>query len=127
VHGKHVAVAPLLVALSAVGCGLPGLPVPVGEGDRIVGGGGWPVGALSALPAERLLEGTVTVRGAAGEPHTVRVGSDGAFTLRVRAGVYTVTGRSPLYESGAVNCHAAGPVTVRTGVTSRVPVMCRES
>jgi hypothetical protein len=126
VHGKHVAVAPLLVALNEVGCGLPGLPVPVGRVTGSLEAVGGPL-VPSALPAERLLEGTVTVRGAAGDSYTVRVGSDGAFTRRVPAGVYTVTGRSPLYESGAVNCHAAGPVTVRTGVTSRVPVMCRES
>ncbi len=119
---KGVIPVALLVALAAAGCCLPGLPVPVGRVTGALGA----VGGPPMLPAERPLGGTVTVSGAAGSSYTVRVGSNGLFSLRMLAGVYTLTGRSPLFESGAVSCDAAGPVTVRGGMTTRVSVRCQE-
>ncbi len=41
-------------------------------------------------------------------------------------GTYTVSGLSPQFEGGKAECHATEPVTVTTGVTSRVTVDCQE-
>ena len=89
-------------------------------------------GALEAVGgpapgAPRPLPGNVTLRSRDGATFTSTAGSDGAFSLQVPAGSYTATGRSPLYQSGDVDCQALGPVTVTAGASSRMDVFCQES
>jgi photosystem II stability/assembly factor-like uncharacterized protein len=97
-------------------------------------GNGVVLGALEAVggPAPgtpRPLRGAITLRDSAGTAFTATAGSDGVFSVRVPTGSYTITGRSPLYDSGNVDCHsiAPAPVTVTAGATIRVVVACQES
>jgi photosystem II stability/assembly factor-like uncharacterized protein len=76
--------------------------------------------------APRPLRGSITLRDAAGTAFTATAGSDGVFSFRVPTGSYTITGRSPLYDSGSVDCHSIEPVTVTAGATIRVVVACSE-
>ena len=46
---------------------------------------------------------------------------------RVPIGTYAITGRSPVYDSGNVDCPSSGPVTLTVGATIRVLVACQES
>jgi hypothetical protein len=55
----------------------------------------------------------------------VPVGADGSYSVMVPAGKYTVVGHSPLYESGAGLCQAAGVVTVTSGHTTKADVLCQ--
>jgi hypothetical protein len=94
-------------------------------------GTGVVVGALEAVggPAPgtpRPLSGSITLRDSVGTVFTGTAGSDGLFSVRVPPGVYTVTGRSPLYNSGTVDCQSVGSVTVAARTTIRVVVMCQE-
>ena len=53
----------------------------------------------------------------------IRVGADGAYSVRVPPGRYTVTGQSALYGNGTYLCQAAGMATVTSGhTTGRRPV-----
>jgi hypothetical protein len=81
-------------------------------------------GAAPGTP--RPLVGTVSIHGARGTTITAKTGSDGRFSVRVAAGSYTVTGRSPLYQGGKANCTASGSITVTGGATKRVLVACQE-
>lgn len=95
-------------------------------------GTGVVVGSLEAVggPAPgtpRALSGSLTLRDSMGAVFTGTAGSDGLFSVRVPPGLYTVTGRSPLYSSGNVDCQSVGPVTVTSGTTTRVVVACQES
>ena len=49
---------------------------------------------------------TVTLTGP-GIRRDIPVGASGSYSVMVPPGTYTVTGRSPLFESGAVSCRAA--------------------
>jgi hypothetical protein len=82
--------------------------------------GGAAPGKLRELP------GDVTVRSSHQAPETVSVGSDGTFSVPVAAGTYTITGRSRLYQGGHGDCVSAGPITVTTGATRHVAVVCEE-
>jgi hypothetical protein len=72
------------------------------------------------------LSGQVTLHGSSGHITGITVGANGRFSAPVPVGTYTVTGQSPQYEGGTVECHASGPVTVSKGVTSSVEVDCQE-
>jgi hypothetical protein len=99
--GQHSAADGTLTGhLYGVGGPAPGLPRP------------WP--------------GTVTLTGP-GVDRDVSVGADGAYSVAVPAGRYTVVGRSPLYESGAALCQAAGVATVTSGHTTTADVLCQMS
>jgi hypothetical protein len=79
------------------------------------------------LPAtQRTLSGTISLRNPAGTTFTITAGSDVTFSISVPADTYAVTGRSPLYQSAAVDCQTAGPVIVSVGGTSRAVVSCQE-
>jgi len=43
----------------------------------------------------------------------------------VPAGKYTVVGHSPIYESGAGLCRAAGVATVTGGHSTKADVLCQ--
>jgi hypothetical protein len=70
--------------------------------------------------------GTVRISGG-DDQRTYRVAADadGRFTTEVQAGTYVVTGRSPLFQGGRLDCRIAEPsVTVRTGDILTLDVMC---
>lgn len=79
---------------------------------------------LAAPPSPRPWPGTVTLVGP-GVDVDVRVGADGAFSVVVPAGRYTVTGHSPNFGSGTYACQAAGMVTVTSGHTTKADVLCQ--
>jgi photosystem II stability/assembly factor-like uncharacterized protein len=82
-------------------------------------------GAAPGTP--RPLSGSITLRNSDGRVFTATAGSGGVFTVRVPIGTYTVTGRSPLYDSGSANCYSGGPATVTgAGETIHVIVACSE-
>jgi hypothetical protein len=68
--------------------------------------------------------GTVTVTGS-GVHRDIRVGADGAYSVRVPPGRYTVTGHSPLYGNGTYLCQAAGMATVTSGYATKADVLCQ--
>jgi len=113
------------IALAAV-C-LAGLAACSGQGpaDGTVAGHLYGVGGPApGLP--RPWPGTVTVTGPGGQ-RQVSVGASGSYSVMVPPGTYTVAGRSPLYESGAALCRAAGRVTVTSGHTAKADVLCQMS
>jgi len=75
--------------------------------------------------ANRPLSGGVTATGG-GHSYSATVGTDGRYSLSVPAGTYTVVGRSPQYQGGAADCHAANPVAVSAGGTASADVGCEE-
>jgi hypothetical protein len=81
-------------------------------------------GPAPGLP--RPWPGLVTLTGP-GVHREVPVGTGGAYSVTVPAGTYTIVGRSPLYESGAALCRAAGAATVTSGRTTKADVLCQMS
>ena len=73
----------------------------------------------------RPLPGNVTAAGR-GHRYTASVGSTGAYTITLPVGTYTLTGRSPLYQSGTLDCQAEDPVAVTSGGTVTANVYCQE-
>lgn len=78
----------------------------------------------TAPGSSKPIAGVVSIHGPRGTT-TTKTASDGKFSAVVIAGSYMVTGRSPLYQAGKVNCAAARAVTVRRGATKRVVVVCK--
>jgi hypothetical protein len=75
----------------------------------------------------RPLPGQVTAQNSAGHKFTVAVGKSGKFVLWLPAGVYRLTGRSPMFSVNGVEgtCAADQPVLVRAGKkTLGVEVVC---
>jgi len=70
--------------------------------------------------------GTLTLTGP-GVHLDVPVAADGAYSIRVPPGRYTVVGHSPLYQSGTALCRAAGTATVTSGHTAKADVLCQMS
>lgn len=70
--------------------------------------------------------GTVTLTGP-GVHRDVPVGPGGSYSVMVPAGRYTVTGHSPLYDSGAGLCQATGAATVTSGHRTDADVLCQMS
>jgi len=79
---------------------------------------------VTAPPSPRPWPGTVTVTDS-GVHLDIRVGADGAYSVRVPPGRYTVTGHSPLYGNGTYLCQAAGMATVTSGHTTKADVLCQ--
>lgn len=72
------------------------------------------------------LAGIVTFTAADGSRSTVPVEADGAFTVVISPGTYTVTGTSPSYGNGTGICRAEAPVTVTFDAgASNVMVNCQ--
>jgi hypothetical protein len=88
-----------------------------------VGGPPRPTGSSAA---GRPLPGQVTVTGA-GHTYAVVVGQTGQYSLSVPPGTYTITARSPLYQSGAADCRAQNPATVAADRNVQADVACQES
>lgn len=74
----------------------------------------------------RPLRGTITMTNTlTGHTITQAVGAAGTFSVSVPAGSYTITGRSPLYDNGTVDCTQAGTTTVTPNSTSRATITCQ--
>ncbi len=95
-------------------------------GEETVTGSFVAVGGPSpGLP--RPLLGQVTAKSSTGHKFTVTVGKSGRFVLSLPAGVYRLTGRSPMFSVNAVEgtCAADQPVRVKAGKkTLGVEVVC---
>ena len=105
---------PLILALLAGCSGATG----VISGELVAVGG--PVNVRQPLP------GTVQISGE-GHESTYRVlpSADGSFSVEVPTGTYVVTGRSPLYQGGRLDCRIAQPsLTVGAHETITVDVSC---
>jgi len=98
---------------------------------QAVSGKGLVLGTLDAVGgpapgAPRPLPGTITLLNSNGTRFTATAGSNGTFSVRVPPGSYTITGRSPLYDSGTVDCQSIEPVTVGAGASTHLQVLCQE-
>jgi hypothetical protein len=105
---------PILLTLFVACSGRTG----VISGDLVAVGG--PANVRQPLP------GTVRISGE-GHEFTYRVlpSADGSFSIEVPAGTYVVTGRSPLYQGGRLDCRVAQPsLVVREHETITVDVSC---
>jgi heat shock protein HslJ len=71
----------------------------------------------------RPLPGTITATDQHGHACTILVGAQGSTRLNLRAGSYTLTGRSPLYGSGTSACQSDHGVTVTLPPTGVAPAM----
>jgi len=116
------AIAVAAVALSAV-AGCSGGPAPstgtVTGYLQMVGG---PATLAGGTPSFRV-PGTIT----AVSPHGTQHGpaaKNGAFTLVLPVGTYTLTGTSPQYNSGQGRCIAVSKVVIRAGAITHADVTC---
>ncbi len=114
-----VLVVALCVTALFAGCSAPS---DTGTLDGTLQAVGGPAGT-----APRLLSGSVTFHGSDGNIATIDLSANGRFSAHLPIGRYTVAGRSPQFNGGAVECQAPGPVTVSNDVTSRVEIDCQES
>jgi len=111
----------LALVLTSTSCGAaPAVETGVVQGTLEAVGG-------PAPGTPRPLKGSITLRGSDATIFTATAGSDGVFLVRVPIGTYAITGRSPLYDGGDVQCPSSGPVTLTVGATIRVVVACQES
>jgi len=74
----------------------------------------------------RPLPGQVNAVGAGTASHVATVTADGSFRLSVAPGTYTLTGTSPLYNAGHVQCRAQQPVSVSAGQAVTADIYCQE-
>jgi hypothetical protein len=112
-----VAAALAGATLALGGCGsAPGGPTGTVTGHLVMAGGPAP-GVTLRVP------GTITASSASGT-HQASAAEDGAFTLVLPPGRYTLTGTSPQYNDGHGQCVATAPVVVREGAVTRADVTC---
>ena len=110
----------LALVLTATSCGAtPTVETGVVQGVLEAVGGPGP-------GTPRPLNGAITLRESDATMFTATVGSDGVFLVRVPIGTYAITGRSPMYDGGNVDCTSSGRVTLTVGATIRVLVACQE-
>jgi hypothetical protein len=112
--------AALALFLTLTGCGA----VPTVESGAVQGSLEAVGGPGPGTP--RPLNGSLALRDSDGTVFTATTTSDGVFLVRVPTGTYAITGRSPGYESGNVDCISSGPATVTVGATIHVVVVCSE-
>jgi hypothetical protein len=74
---------------------------------------------------QRPTAGVVTIRSSGGTNTTVNVSADGSFKLQVPVGSYSLTGRSPQFDSSRSLCFAKHQVTVREASPVSVDVLCQ--
>jgi len=112
----------MAAALSAV-AGCSGGPAPstgtVTGYLEMVGG---PATLAGGTPSFRV-PGTITAVSPRDTQHGPAA-KNGAFTLVLPAGTYTLTGTSPQYNSGQGRCIAVSKVVIRTGAITRANVTC---
>lgn len=118
---------PFSVALTVVaGCSSPSPPTPTlpsstADIARSYGtlSGTIELWAITKVPP---LDGTVYVRRSDGARFTATASASEGFSMRVPSGAYTITARSPRYNSGLTDCTTAAVVTATAA--TRVVVVC---
>ena len=119
---KLGAVVVVVLALTLAACTTSPQSAPNGT----LSGSFVAIGGLTAVP--RPLSGQVTARSAAGHSFTVTVGKSGKFVLLLPAGLYRVTGRTPMVTVNGMEptCNVwSPPVRVRAKKETRgVQVIC---
>lgn len=84
-------------------------------------------GTLQTEPVTpRPLAGSVTLRNSAGRTFTATAGLNGAFSIQLPTGIYTLMGHSPSFGGNKAECNGLAPVTVIGGVTVTAAVDCVE-
>ena len=115
----------LATVLLASGCGggaaQVSTPVPVVR-THLVSGTLAQVGGPAGNPP-RYPDGTITLTSGTGAVSTAAA-HHGRFSVRVAAGRYTVTGRTPSFGDGTYECRAGQPLVVDSDV-SGVQVLCQ--
>lgn len=104
----------------------PGSPVSPVTGSTGMVSGVLKLEAGVSLSGFHGLPGKVSLVSSHGVAHSVNVGSDGTFLMRVSSGTYTAIGQSPNYVSDDTKwpCRSRSPVVVQAGVTSTITVVC---
>ena len=83
-------------------------------------------GVLQFVAVRRaVLPGTVYLRSSGGQTIEASTSMAGIFSVRVPAGTYVITGRSPHYDGGLEDCYAGPAITVTLGATTQVAVTCQ--
>lgn len=116
---------PLSVALTAVaGCSSPPPPSLPSSTPNIARSYGTLSGTIELWAIIRVppLDGTVSVRRSDGARFTTTASASGGFSMRVPSGAYTITARSPRYNSGRTDCRTAAVVTATAA--THVVVVC---
>jgi len=112
-------VAMLALLLTSTSCGAPTVETGVVRGTLEAVGGPGPGTA-------RALKGSIALRDSDGTIFSATAAADGVFLVRVPIGIYAITGRSPGYESGHVDCVSSGLATLTVDATIHVVVVCNE-
>jgi hypothetical protein len=113
-------VAALALLLTSTSCGVaPTVESGVVQGTLEAVGGPGPGTA-------RPLKGSIALRDSDGTVFSATAAADGVFLVRVPIGIYAITGRSPVYESGDVDCVSSGLATLTVDATIHVVVVCSE-
>jgi hypothetical protein len=115
---RRIACALLALSFTVLtGCSADGYAQSVtGKFVRV---GGPPPGLPFPLP------GTITARAVTGQTFTATAGNNGRFRLSLPPGIYRVTGRSPLMQSGEMTCAATAALRVTRGKPAgHVTVVC---
>jgi hypothetical protein len=113
-------VAVLALILTSTSCGVAStVETGVVQGTLEAVGGPAPGTA-------RPLKGSIALRDTDGAEFPATAASDGAFQIRVPIGIYAISGRSPVYESGVADCLSSGPATLTVDATIHVVVVCQE-
>jgi hypothetical protein len=112
-------------ALLIAGIGLASCSSPNGPS----GPTGTVTGTLQVVGASpgaspQAVAGDITLHKTNGDKTGIDVGANGRFSIAVPVGTYTVTAQS---QAGTTNCQAPGPITVTTGVTTRLEVDCHNN
>ena len=83
-------------------------------------------GVLQFVAIRRtVISGTVYLRSSGGQTIEASTSLAGSFSVRVPAGTYVITGRSPHYDAGLEDCHGGPAITVTLGATTQVAVTCQ--
>ena len=103
----------------AAGCGRTPTPQGTLSGHLYMVGGPSP-------GAARPVTGEVVATGPGGR-HTIRVGVDGAYAMRLAPGNYAVVGFSPAINDGESPCAAPGQVTVVSNAVRTADAECQDA
>ncbi|WP_187365652.1 hypothetical protein [Trebonia kvetii] len=127
----------LLVGVStvAVACGGTGPQAPGTVAGTFEGVGG-PAVIKNGIPQTPVfpLSGTVTFTDAAGHATLFTIGAAGTFSVRLAAGTYSVSGRTPSVAEAnkdgsttPIPCSLPRPIQVRPSRTTRITIICSYS
>jgi len=120
------------VATVAAACG-GAVPRATGTVAGTFEGAGGPAIIKNGKPQTPVfpLSGTVTFTDAGGHATPFAIGTTGTFSVRLAAGTYGVSGRTPSFSevnkdgsSTPVPCSLPQSVQVRPGQTTRITIIC---